>query len=177
MGVKIKGSEVFVLKPGTYWWNARWSEVYEENVRPRSTDLCDQLLTTKDGLRVRAGGVLRWGITNIETWLVNNDSPEQSLLVDAGRVIREHVVEHTFEELQSPSARLRRSDAMTKEAQRELGASYGVRIQHLRLSTFARTNGLDIYHAGVSPAQLTTGEEEGRATATNRQAGRARCRV
>jgi len=160
-GVKIKGNEVTVLEPGTYWWNVRWSEVLDAHVRTQTVDLCDQLLTTADGKRVRAGGILVFNISNIETWLVDNVDSDNALLAACARVIRDYVVQSNFDDLQTPSSRLRRDDNLTKTAQAELGARFGVRIHYLGLGSFATTRAIDLYHAGDMPApQSSSGEEE-----------------
>lgn len=159
-GVKICGNKIRELEPGTYWYFHRWSECFIDNIKRKVIELDDQLLTTKDGKRVRVGGVLIYHITNIVTWLVENEHAEEGLVVDAARVLRDLVVASTFADLQEPTARLRKDDEMTKRAQADLGSDFGVRIRHLGLTIFAESDALALHHSGITIGSSAEEEEE-----------------
>lgn len=154
-GVKIGGNKVVELKPGFVIWIPHFSDVYVDNVKRKVVVLQDQLLTTKDGLRVRVGGLLVYHITNISTWLVENEDPDHGLLNEAGRVLREWVKAKSFAEIQDYAPSKRGEDELTRLAQSEMGTDFGVRVRQLSMTSFAETNATDLNHSG----QVTTGSE------------------
>lgn len=144
-GVKIRGAEVFALGPGTVWYFGRWSEVFVDNVKRKVKWLPDKPLTTRDGKRVRVGGVIIYYITNIKTWLVENELPDEGLQADATRVLRNFITSKDFSEIQEYLPGRRTDDELTRMAQDELGQAFGVRIQLLSFDTFAEAEVKDIY--------------------------------
>lgn len=153
-GVKITGGKVKVLKHGTYWFFQRWSEVFADNIKRKVVELTKQVLTTRDGKRVRVGGVLIYHIKNIETWLVENENPEQSVTVEAERVLREWVRNHDFQEVQEYDPKKREEDDLTRLAQDRFGSDLGVWVRDLGFKDFAETEPRDLYHSG----ELLTGD-------------------
>lgn len=162
MGVLIRGNYVKVLKPGPYWHWVRWSDVYVDNIVRKVREMQDQVLTTADGITVRAGGVLVFEITDIRTWIVKNEDPEQGLLVDAQRVLRDFVKASTFEEIQDfePEVLDEDEDAddpLTKRTRSELNDYFGVYVRQLGLTVFAETEARDHNHTG-SAFTLSVGD-------------------
>lgn len=153
-GAKITGAKVQVLKHGTFWYFPRWSECYVDNIKRKVVELSKQVLTTKDGKRVRVGGVLVYHIKNVETWIVENENPEQGVTVEAERVIREWVKQHDFEAVQEYDPKKREEDDLTRLAQDRFGSDFGVWVRDLGFKDFAETDAKDLYHSG----ELLTGE-------------------
>lgn len=149
-GVKISGKKVREIKPGWYWWVPRFTETFSDNVKRKVVDLPEQLLTTKDECRVRAGGIMIYHITNIERWLVENETPEHGVQVQASRVLREWVKDRAFADVQAFKPDKRSTDELTRMAQGELGTDFGVRIEQLALASFAETEATDLHHSGLS---------------------------
>lgn len=158
-GVKMSGPRVqeitctrrlFRWGPrGVYLWVPHFSEVFLDNVVRKVVELPEQLLTTADGERVRAGGVLVYHITNVVTWLAENEDPEHGVMAEAARVMREWVRGKTFAQVQEFRPRARGDDDLTKLAQAELGADFGVRVRLLALASFAKTDARDLHHGGT----------------------------
>jgi len=161
-GVKISGAKVRTIGPGWYWWVPRFTEVFTDNVKRKVIDLPEQLLTTKDDCRVRAGGILIYHISNIERWLVENESPEHGVQVQAARVLREWVKARDFGDVQAFNPDKRKEDELTRLAQSEVGQDFGVRIDQLALASFAETDATDLHHSGpaVMPAAPAAHDDE-----------------
>lgn len=161
-GVKISGRRVREIKPGWFWWCPRFTEVFSDNVKRKVIDLPEQLLTTKDDCRVRAGGIMIYHITNIERWLVENEDPEHGVKVQASRVLREWVKDRQFADVQKFKPGKRTEDQLTRMAQAELGVDFGVRIEQLALASFAETDAASLHHSGgpIMPTAPAVAEEE-----------------
>lgn len=163
-GVRVSGSAVSRLAPGTYWWFPRWSEIYTDNVVRKVKAIPTETLTTMDGVVVRVGGVMAFSITDIEKWLLDNESSDECVLVDAARILRAVVAEKKFEDLQSPPARKRREDDVTRAGQEGLGSKFGIRVEYLGFTTFCRTVAQDITHSGIpagtTPVVIPEGDRE-----------------
>ena len=153
-GVKLTGAKVKVLEHGTFWFFPRWSECYVDNIKRKVVDLPKQVLTTKDGKRVRVGGVLVYHIRDIAKWIVENEDPANGVLIEAERVVREWVRHHDFDEVQNYDPKKREDDDLTKLAQDELGSDFGVWVRDLGFKDFAETDAKDLYHSG----ELITGQ-------------------
>lgn len=147
-GVKITGGKIKILKHGTFWFFHRWSECYIDNIKRKVIDLPKQVLTTKDGKRVRVGGVFVYHIRDIAKWIVENEDPASGVLIEAERVVREWVRHHDFDEVQEYNPKKREEDDLTKLAQDELGADFGVWVRDLGFKDFALTDAKDLYHSG-----------------------------
>lgn len=159
-GVKVSGKRVKVLDPGRHWYHRRLSTVYTANVKRQTHALEDQLLTTGDGKRVRVGGVLVYSITDIEKWLIENEDSADAVEEMAAHALREVVISASFDEMQK--ARERKRDELTRSAQEMLGM-FGVRVEYLRLTSFAETDAKDLHHSGSldsGPAAATSDEDE-----------------
>jgi hypothetical protein len=153
-GVCISGEHVRELRRGGwlrswYFWVPRFSVVYVDNVKRKVVELPEQLLTTSDGKRVRAGGVLVYHISNAITWLVENEDPEHGVQAEAARVLREWVRISTFGHVQTFRAGKRAEDDLTRLAQNELGQSFGVYVRQLALASFAESDAWDLHHSGL----------------------------
>jgi len=147
-GVKIRGHRVFELGPGTAWFNARWSEIFVENVKRKTLALPDQPLTTKDGKTIRVAGVLIYYVTNIKTWLVENETAEEAVQVKATRVLCDFVRSRDLTEIHTYLPDRRADSILTKTAQSELGQKFGVRIEELGFNGFAESEVKDLCHSG-----------------------------
>lgn len=160
-GVAISGRKVRKLKHGTYLWIPNLTEVFTDNVKRKSRALENQTLTTSDEKTVRVGGVLEFSVENIVTWLVENEDPEQSLLVQAGRVLRQWIEQNDFARIHEFNPEKRRDDELTRLAQTELGTSFGVRVRLLGISDFAMTTARDFsITGGQSPMVVEEPEEK-----------------
>lgn len=148
LGIKVTGRKVTEIKPGTYWYLGRWSEVFTDNVMRKVREPEDQVLTTRDTRRVRVGGVLIYHITNITQWLYKNEDPDDGVLVEAARVLKKFVQSHEFEEVRAHEPTGRNDDELTRTAQAELGTSFGIRVERLSFTNFAETEARELHHTG-----------------------------
>lgn len=153
-GVKISGVRVSEIKRGKvlrswYFWVPRFSQIFTDNVKRKVVELPEQLLTTGDGKRVRAGGIMAYHISNVVTWLVENEDPEHGVQAEAARVLREWVKCRTFAEVQEFKPEKRGEDGLTRMAQADLGTDFGVRIRQLGLASFAESAATDLHHSGL----------------------------
>lgn len=153
-GVKVTGPKVKILKPGGFWHHAARTTVYKANVKRVVREPADIIATTRDGDSVRVGVSLAFIVTNIKTWLIDNEDAEQGLLIDAQRVVLKFVRTHTFDEIQDHD-----EEELTKLAQKELGRYFGVQVKQLGITTFVETECRDLNHSGVVPG-LGTSEED-----------------
>lgn len=159
--VKISGKRYKELRHGFYFWIPHCSAIYTDNIKRKVIELPEQLLTTLDGVRVRAGGVLVYYISNVVTWLVENEDPEHGVRADAARVLREWVKAKDFEAVQAYSPEKRGEDDLTRLAQSELGTDFGVRVQLLALASFAASDAWDLHHSGlIDISQISTPEAD-----------------
>lgn len=154
-GVKVTGPKVTTLMPGGYWKHRQRTTVYAWNVKRAVREPSDVVATTRDGIVVRVGISLAFIITNIKTWLMENEDAEQGLLVDVQRVVLKFVRTHTFDEIQDHD-----EDVLTKLAQKELGRYFGVQVKQLGITTFAETELRDLNHSGDIPGVTATEEED-----------------
>lgn len=144
-GVRVTKEHVVELEPGWHFYHRRLQTVYTANVRRQTIALPDQLLTTHDRKRVRVGGLLVYHVTDVTKFLIENDDAAEGLVEMAGHALREVVIDGDFADMQKK--REQKRDELTRSAQEMLG-QYGVRVEYLRLSTFAETAARDIYHGG-----------------------------
>jgi hypothetical protein len=154
-GVKVTGARVKELGPGGYWMHSARTTIYKDNVRRKVREPSDVVATTKDGFVVRVGISLSFTISNIKTWLMDNEDAEQGLLVDVQRVVLKFIRTHTFAEIQDHA-----EEALTKLAQRELGRYFGVQVKGLGITTFASTELRDLNHSGHIPGVAPIEEDE-----------------
>lgn len=160
-GVRVSGKKVRVLKHGCYFYVPNWHEILTDNIVTKTISLPDETQTTKDGRRVRVGGVLVYHIRNVETWLTKNEDAEEGVLIAAARVLRDIVVDTDYENLKQPSERLRRDDEIVKTAQEALGEEFGIWVKHLGFTTFCETEARDISHSGLTvPSAPLAGDDD-----------------
>ncbi len=154
-GVKVTGAKVTELKPGGYWQHRQRTTVYTANVKRAVREPPDVNATTKDDKSVRVGISLAFTITNIKTWLIDNEDAEDGLLVDVQRVVLKYVRTHTFDEVQEHDEQV-----LTKLAQKELGRYFGVQVKQLGITTFVETECRDINHSGAIPGVGAAEEDD-----------------
>lgn len=150
-GVLVNGRKSRVVPPGHVWFWRNWSTLFVETIARRAPEMGDQPLTTQDDSTVRVGGVLVYTIEDVQKWILENEDPEHGLLVEASRVIRDYVVEHSFEEVQGLAARDEdddEDDELTAEARLQLEGAFGVRVHRLGLTAFAEARVMDLNHCG-----------------------------
>lgn len=140
--VRVSGPKVSVIEPGWYWWVPNIQDILSDNVVRKARALDKQTLTTKDGYVVRVGAVLVFKVTDIVKWLIENEDPDNSLLVEAERCVRFYVESNEYEDL------LEASKELTYIATSELAEAFGVRVERLAMTDFATTRALD--HSGIS---------------------------
>ncbi len=155
MGVKVTGKKVKELEPGGYWQHRQRTTVYKANVKRVVREPSDVIATTQDGHAVRVGVSLAFVITNVKTWLIDNEDAEEGLLVDVQRVVLKFVRAHTFDEIQQHD-----EDEFTKMAQRELGRYFGVQVKQLGITTFVETECRDLNHSGIAAFAGANEEDE-----------------
>lgn len=166
-GVKVSGAKKKELKHGSYWFIPKLSDVYEVAIVRQVKDLPAQALTTSDDFSVRVGGVIAFKVRNVTRWLLENDEPDDGLLVGASQVLREWVKARKFADVQNYAPGSHAEDELTKKAQLALGKDFGVTILLLSLTDFSVTSVTEVCHSGrigsenIQPAALVAvGEEE-----------------
>ena len=141
-GVRVTGKRVKVLEPGWYWWIPNIHDILTDNVVRKARPLDKQTLTTANSIRVRVGAVLVFKVKKIVTWLVENEDPDHSLLVEAERCVRKYVEESDYDDIVGGSKEL------TEIAQQEMADAFGVEIERLAMTDFAETRAID--HSGIN---------------------------
>lgn len=161
-GVKVAGDNPPVeLKPGHYWYHDRLHKVYVDNVKRKVRDLPVLTITTKDGFSARIQGVIIFHITNIVTWLIENEEPDDALLTDATRVFTSWARTQTFDELCAWNPDRRKEDDLTRLAQAEMGQDFGVRVRHLGIINGpVETTARDLHVSGEGAGVIDSGEDE-----------------
>jgi hypothetical protein len=102
---------------------------------------------------------MAYHITNVVTWIVENEDPEHGVQAEAARVLREWVKVQTFDEVQTFKPAKRGEDDLTRLAQAELGTDFGVRIRQLGLASFAESEATDLHHSGLKIPGATVDSE------------------
>jgi hypothetical protein len=155
------GKEPRALKPGSYWFHQQRSVVYTDNVKRKVRDLPVITITTKDLFTVRVQGVLIFHITNIVTWLIENEEPDDGVLTDAQRVFAGWARSKTFEELVAWNPDRRNEDDLTRAGQAELGTDFGVRVRHLGIINGpVETVAKDLHLSGEAAGVVDSGEDD-----------------
>ena len=162
-GVKISGPRVLklhtdklykwfrFLPKGMYFYFPHFSEVYVDNIKRKVKRLPEQGLTTQDNKKVRVGCVMAYNITNIEKWLVENETPDASILAEAAKVVEKWITSRVYETITAYSPEGRSDDSLSRAAQAEMGQDFGVRIEYLAIETFAESDMRSIHHSGITP--------------------------
>jgi len=153
-GVKVSGARFRVLKPGFYLWLPHFTNIYIENVVRKVIELPEQLLTTADGVRVRAGGLLVFTIEKVEVWMLENDDADHGLFNEAARILRDWVRSRDFEDVQEMDDS--DQDELTMRAADAVELDFGVDVRMLGLTSFAKTGAYDLHHSG----NVKTGKPE-----------------
>jgi SPFH domain/Band 7 family protein len=156
MGVKASGRRYKVLHPGFYVWIPHFSNIYSDNVVRKVVELPEQLLTTADGVRVRVGGLLVYTIEKIEVWILDNDDPDHGLFNEAARVLRNWVRSRSFDEIQEIDNA--DHDDLTMEATNAMELDFGIDVRSLALTSFARTDSIDLHHSGTVKTNKSDGQ-------------------
>jgi len=151
-GVKFIRAKTKEIGPGLHFF---WPITTEVEVRPvvrQVMGLGTQTLTTDDGQAVIADGLLVFSIADLHTYLVENWEAEDSLGEVGQAGIRKAVVGIAFADIQRGMADV--DNKLTREAQKLL-ARFGVEVELMRLTSFARAHVLNL----VGEFHIPAGEE------------------
>ncbi len=143
------GGGIEVLAPG---WYVIWPIIQHFEDFPimrQTTDVPKQPLVTKDGRTVTAGGVIRYSVSDVELFCVENFNTFDDIDDVAQIAIRDVVISHDFEILQTERKLI--DLELRRTAQRRL-KSYGVKVHDLNLK-------------GLAPAQLVHIVSDGQSSA------------
>lgn len=141
----VFGSKRVLLEPGVHLYWPIVTEIEVCAVVRQVLNLQSQILETKDGHTVVAGGLLVYEIDDAETFLAENENAYESIDDVATAAIRKVVVATTLEELREGRAKL--DGRLTRETQKLLRA-FGVSVEYARLTDFARVRA---YHLSGGP--------------------------
>lgn len=140
-GVRVSGDRIKVLKPGFYWYVPNVHEVLTDNIVRKVRALEAQTLTTSDRKRVRVGAVLVFRVVDVERWIVHNENPDVSVLVEAERAVRSYVEARYFRAIVDDPKDL---TALGIEV---LENSFGIEVERLTITNFAEVEAID--HSGI----------------------------
>ena len=141
----VYGKRVVLLEPGVHCYWPIVTEVETTAVVRQVLNLQSQILETRDGHTVVAGGLLVYEIDDAETFLAENENAFESLDDVATAAIRKVVVGADLSELREGRAKL--DGRLTRETQKFLRA-FGVAVEYARLTDFARVRA---YHLSGGP--------------------------
>lgn len=145
-GIKFKrGSQVILLGPGLHFYLPLVTEIEILPVVRQTLNLNSQTLMTKDGITVIASGVVVYCIDNIKAYLVENYDAEESIAEVASSAVRDVIVTRSLEEIQLNS-RNKTDNALTKAASEALEI-FGIKVEYLRLTDFAKAKVINIVGA------------------------------
>jgi len=99
-----RGDVVKVLKYGITWYWPWWTEVYSRAANLQTKRIPAQTLTTRDGKRVTAGGVVRYHIDcgdkdAILSAMVETDDVDRAIVDEALAVFCEFVTSNSFDSM------------------------------------------------------------------------------
>ena len=149
-GIKVSGEKVSVIDRrwwSWYCWLPRFTEVFTDNKKRKVRELSDQLLTTKDGVRVRVGGLVKYSVYDPVKWMLENEDPDSGIIVDAKRLLRVWIKSNDFAAIQEYDPYVN-DDDLTDLAVDNLDFDFGVAVEELGISSFAKTDSRDIHHSG-----------------------------
>lgn len=145
-GIKFKKGEIVIkLGPGLHIYWPLVSEIEVVPVVRQTLNLNSQTLMTQDGITVIASGVVVYTIKNITTYLVENYDAEESIAEVASGSVRDVIVNRTLKDIQENS-RNTTDRALTKAASEVLDV-FGIEVEYLRLTDFAKARIINIVGA------------------------------
>jgi regulator of protease activity HflC (stomatin/prohibitin superfamily) len=127
-----------VLPAGWYFLFPLFQDFEQFPIARQTVDVAKQPLMTKDGKTVTAGGAMRFSVNDVHLFCIENYNTFEDIDDVAQVALRDVVISHTLEVLQTDRERLDRE--LRIRAQRRL-RSYGVRVHEFNLK-------------GLAPAQL-----------------------
>ena len=146
VGVAIKrGSKIIVLEPGIIWYWPFWTVLYHRAANRQTVNLNTQTLTTKDGVSVAVGCMIRYTINDAEKSLIDTDDVASSIVDETLAVLCSVVTTKTLSEIQDNRKEI--TTYLTQETRKSLSA-YGVRVERAQLTDFSR--GKCLIHIGLN---------------------------
>lgn len=146
----VHGYKRVLLEPGLHLY---WPLVTEYEICAvvrQIVALASQVLETKDGVTVLVDGLVVYEIDDAETFLADNENAYQSIDDVASAAVRKVIISLTYAEIRAGRARL--DGRLTRATQTAL-RPFGVDVEYVRLTNFAKTR---VLH--VSGGPLTTVE-------------------
>ncbi len=130
-----------VLKPG---WRMHCpfgvDELYTLNIRPDAMELTEQVLTTKDGVKIVIRGVLMWTIFDIKKCTLDVENAADTLGDIAVGFIQELVERTTWRKVQTRRFRKALTRRIDKQARK-----WGIAVSTVKLQDIAETRVYSIF--------------------------------
>ena len=150
----VFGKRRVLLLPGLHVYWPIVTEVEVCAVVRQVLNLQSQILETRDGTTVVAGGLLVYEIDDALTFLADNENAYESIDDVATAAIRKVVVGADLSELREGRARL--DGRLTREIQKLL-SDFGVKVEYARLTDFARVRAYHLSGGSLSTVELHQG--------------------
>ena len=131
----VCGKHRKLLLPGLHVYWPIVTDIETCAVVRQVLNLQSQILETKDGVTVVAGGLVVYEIDDAETFLADNENAYETIDDVATAAIRKVVVSATLDELRAGRSKL--DSRLTRETQKLL-SDFGVKVEYARLTDFAR---------------------------------------
>lgn len=141
----VFGWKVVLLNPGVHLYWPIVTSIETCAVVRQVLNLKSQILETKDGETVVAGGLLVYEIEDAVIFLADNENAYETIDDVATAAIRKVVVAATLQDLRANRARV--DERITRETQKLLSA-FGVKVEYARLTDFAKVRA---YHLSGGP--------------------------
>jgi regulator of protease activity HflC (stomatin/prohibitin superfamily) len=99
---KYIGEDIKILEPGIHWKIPFVDEILSHMVKPKTMNLSEQTITTKDGQSVVVKGVIKYEVHDVATLLLEvNDAADAVADMSQG-IIRTMLVERNWSECNDP---------------------------------------------------------------------------
>lgn len=131
-----KGDEVYSGGAGIIWWWPAWSRLQVHPVVRQALDLRAQILTTRDGKSILAGGLIAYRIYDIRKALVDTYDPDDTIKDVSLTVLHTVLTRMSWEEILDAERQGILTLALRKEAKRVL-EPYGVRPMKFAITDLA----------------------------------------
>jgi regulator of protease activity HflC (stomatin/prohibitin superfamily) len=146
VGVIIKrGNIIIVLEPGIIWYWPFWSVLYHRAANRQTVNLATQTLTTKDGISVAVGCMVRYIVDDAEKSLVDTNDVDNAIVDETLAVLCEFITSHTLAQIQEDRQKI--TSHLTREVKKSL-RTYGVLVERAQLTDFSR--GRCLIHVGLN---------------------------
>lgn len=142
----LPGGKTKEYGPGLLLYWPLTTEIQQYPVVRQVLRLSPQTLMTEDGVSVVAAGILTYTVTDLHTFLVENFDAEHSLDDISQTAIRSAIVTHDFEEIQNDRKNWDRTLTL---AGRSALRQFGVKVEALRITTFAKARVLNLIGPGL----------------------------